>query len=81
MNSQKNASLQERQSSLPAALPRTITKLQYTAPHSVEKKRVAAYARVSRDYEHQGRSLSAQVSYYNKLIQTNPRWNLLGICR
>ena len=79
MNNQKNASLQERQPSIPATLPRTITKLQYAAPYSPKKKRVAAYARVSRDYESQGRSLSAQVSYYNKLIQENPRWEFAGV--
>lgn len=43
------------------------------------KKKVAAYARVSSDYDKTEHSLSQQVSYYNKLIQSHPDWTFSGI--
>ena len=36
--------------------------------------RVCAYARVSRDKDAMLQSLSAQVSHYNKMINSNPEW-------
>ena len=53
---------------------RKITKIEPTAPVVKQKKRVAAYARVSMDTERLQHSLSAQVSYYNDKIQKNPEW-------
>lgn len=44
-----------------------------------KKKRVAAYARVSSGKDAMLHSLSAQVSYYNTLIQNNPEWEFAGI--
>lgn len=41
--------------------------------------KVAAYARVSVDKGRTLHSLSAQVSYYNKLIQNNPEWEYAGV--
>lgn len=41
--------------------------------------KVAAYARVSVDKARTLHSLSAQVSYYNKLIQNNPEWKYAGV--
>lgn len=43
------------------------------------KKRVAAYARVSADYDMTEHSLSQQISYYNSLIQSRPDWIFSGI--
>jgi Site-specific recombinases, DNA invertase Pin homologs len=43
------------------------------------KKRVAAYARVSDTNEGLLHSMSAQVSYYSKLIQNNPGWEYSGV--
>ena len=43
------------------------------------RKRVAAYARVSMETERLHHSLSAQVSYYSKLIQSNPEWEYVGV--
>ena len=48
-------------------------------PQLKKKKRVAAYARVSVETEMLLHSLSAQVSYYNDLIQKNPDWEFAGI--
>lgn len=43
------------------------------------KKRVAAYARVSKETERLLHSVSEQVSHYNDLIQKNPEWEFAGI--
>lgn len=43
------------------------------------RQRVAAYARVSKDTERLMHSVSAQVSYYSKLIQSNPEWEYAGV--
>ena len=44
-----------------------------------QKKKVAAYARVSSEKDSMLHSLSAQVSYYSKLIQDNPNWQYIGV--
>ena len=43
------------------------------------KKRVAAYARVSRQTERLMHSVSAHVSYYSSLIQNNAAWEYAGV--
>ena len=43
------------------------------------RKKVAAYARVSRDTEKLMHSVSAQISYYNNLIQKNPNWEYVDV--
>ena len=58
---------------------KTVTKLEPQRPVLQSRKRVAAYARVSLDSEQLMHSLSAQVSYYNKKIQTNPDWLFAGV--
>ena len=57
----------------------TITKITAQIPKIKAKLRVAAYARVSVNAEGPHHSLSAQVSYYNDLIQKNPDWEFAGI--
>jgi len=42
-------------------------------------ERVAAYARVSSGKDAQLQSLSAQISYYSKLIQSRPNWEYSGV--
>ena len=44
-----------------------------------KEKRVAAYARVSSGREGPLHSLSAQISYYNSLIQKTPGWQYAGV--
>ena len=44
-----------------------------------EKKKVAVYARVSRNTERLAHSVSAQVSYYSTLIRSNPKWEYAGV--
>lgn len=43
------------------------------------RKRVAAYARVSSASERQEHSLTAQISHYSRLIQSNPEWEYAGL--
>ncbi len=58
---------------------KTIEKISDTCPTLPKKKRVAAYARVSVESERMRHSLSAQVSYYSSLIQSNPEWEYAGV--
>lgn len=44
-----------------------------------KRKRVAAYARVSSSNDAMHHSLSAQISYYSSLIQSNPNWQFVGV--
>ena len=44
-----------------------------------QKKKVAAYARVSTESEEQANSYQAQVEYYTKLIQKNEAWNFVEV--
>ena len=55
----------------------TITKIQ-APPKPPERKRVAAYSRVSDGKDAMLHSLSAQVSYYSAMIQRNPAWIYAG---
>ena len=45
----------------------------------VQKTRVAAYCRVSTDYEEQESSYETQVKHYTSYINSNPEWELAGI--
>jgi len=56
-----------------------ISKIEPSVPVIQQKKKVAAYARISMETERMSHSLSAQVSYYNDLIQKNPEWEYAGV--
>lgn len=56
-----------------------ITEIKKTKPVLPERKKVAAYCRVSMETERLHHSLSAQISRYSKLIQGNPQWEFAGI--
>lgn len=58
---------------------RKITKLEKRNAQSIQRKRVAAYARVSSGKNAQLHSLSAQISYYNNYIGSRGDWVLAGI--
>jgi len=45
----------------------------------LKKIRVCAYCRVSSIHKEQLNSFEAQVSYYTKLINSNPEWEFIGI--
>lgn len=56
-----------------------IHKIEAMIPKQIEKKKVAAYARVSALTEMTQYSFSAQVNYYSALIQKNPNWKYVGV--
>ena len=58
---------------------RSIRKIERRIPNLKQRKKVAAYARVSMESERMHHSLSAQVSYYSSLIQKNPDWEYAGV--
>lgn len=57
----------------------TIKRIQSPLPRNLERKRVAAYARVSSNHEKQENSLAAQIDYYRNLIHSNPSWEYCGL--
>lgn len=59
--------------------PREIVHIKATADVIPQKLRVAGYARVSSDSADQLSSFSAQVNYYQRLIEKNSGWELAGI--
>lgn len=58
---------------------REITKIEQKKITKKKKLRVAAYGRVSMDTDRLRHSLSAQVSHYSQLIQSNPDWEFAGV--
>ena len=58
---------------------RKIRKIEPSVKALPERKKVAAYARVSMETERLHHSLAAQVSYYSELIQKNPEWEYAGV--
>ncbi len=58
---------------------KTIKKIDVKRIVPPTRKRVAAYARVSMESDRLAHSLSAQISYYNDLIQNNPEWEFAGV--
>lgn len=56
-----------------------IRRIEPNIPRLAGRKRVAAYARVSMETELLHHSLSAQVSHYSSLIQSNPEWEYVGV--
>lgn len=60
-------------------MQRTVRKITKSVINLPLKKHVAAYARVSSGKEAMLHSLSAQVSYYSGLIQSNQDWEYAGV--
>ena len=58
---------------------REVIKLDAKKILPVQRKRVAAYVRVSSGKDAQLHSLSAQISYYNNYIGSRGDWELAGI--
>ena len=56
-----------------------IKEVKRPVPNLPEKKKVAAYARVSMDTDNLLHSLSAQVSHFSQKIQANPEWEYAGV--
>lgn len=62
-------------------MERIIEKIRVQIPEMPKAKRVAAYARVSSGKDAMLHSLSAQVSYYSRLIQNHAGWLYCGRLR
>ena len=60
-------------------MERIVERVQFPNAQKVKLLRTAAYARVSSGKDAMLHSLSAQVSYYNNLIQSNPNWLFCGV--
>ncbi len=60
-------------------MTRTIHKIEPKIAHIPDRKRVAAYCRVSTEKDSMLNSLSAQVSHYSGYIQKNPTWEYAGV--
>lgn len=60
-------------------MKRTVQQVDFAIPAQVKATRVAAYARVSTGKDAMLHSLSAQVSYYSKMIQEHPGWLYCGV--
>ncbi|MDL2292564.1 recombinase family protein [Acholeplasma sp. OttesenSCG-928-E16] len=60
-------------------IPSTINPLTQTPLDSITKRKTAAYARVSTDSDEQYTSYEAQVTYYSKFIQDNPKWEYVKV--
>lgn len=58
---------------------RKITTIERTSLQPIQRKRVAAYARVSSGKDAMLHSLSAQISYYNSYIGKRGDWKFAGI--
>lgn len=56
----------------------TVTMLEKPAPNT-DKRKVAAYARVSTDKEEQQGSYEAQIDYFTKLISLNGEWEFVKV--
>lgn len=60
-------------------MERIVTQTRFAKKELPRAKRVAAYARVSSGKDAMLHSLSAQVSYYSKLIQGHSGWEYVGV--
>lgn len=60
-------------------MARKVREIKTSSFKLLERKRFAAYARVSSGKEAMLHSLSAQVSYYYKFIQERHEWEFVGV--
>ncbi|MCX7903057.1 MAG: recombinase family protein [Caloramator sp.] len=60
-------------------IPATASRISPINKTKVDKKRVAAYARVSTDNEEQLQSFEAQMDYYTNHIKSNPDWIFVNV--
>ena len=58
---------------------KTITRIEAKLPLTAQRKRVAAYCRVSTETERLSHSLAAQTSFYSAFIRANPEWEYAGV--
>ena len=62
-----------------SVIPPTINPLTHLSKVTMQKRRVAGYARVSTDSDEQFTSYEAQVDYYTQFIKQNPEWEFVKV--
>ncbi len=60
-------------------IPATLTSQRQNPFDTTNKRRTAAYARVSTDADEQETSFTAQVEFYTKKITGNPEWEFVEV--
>lgn len=60
-------------------IPPTINLLTHLSKVTMQKRRVAGYARVSTDSDEQFTSYEEQVDYYTQYIKRNPEWDFVKV--
>lgn len=60
-------------------MERTVKRVEFNTYRQPKIQRVAAYARVSSGKDAMLHSLSAQVNYYSRMIQSHPGWVYCGV--
>ena len=60
-------------------IPATINPITKLPSMSAQKRKVAAYARVSTGSDEQATSYEAQIDYYTNFIKENPAWEFVGV--
>lgn len=67
------------QTSRVTVIPAKVRSYEATANDVIGQKRVAAYARVSTDFDEQMTSFEAQRDYYTKYIKSKPEWEFVEV--
>lgn len=60
-------------------IPASVNPFNHMPSHTVQKRRVAGYARVSTDSDEQFTSYEAQVDYYTEYIQSRSDWEFVSV--
>ena len=60
-------------------IPASVNPFNHMPSHTVQKRRVAGYARVSTDSDEQFTSYEAQVDYYTEYIQSRSDWEFVAV--
>lgn len=60
-------------------IPPTVNPMTHLSKTTMQKRRVAGYARVSTESDEQFTSYEAQVDYYTRHIKSNPEWEFVEV--
>ena len=60
-------------------IPPTVNPMTHLSKATMQKRRVAGYARVSTESDEQFTSYEAQVDYYTRHIKSNPEWEFVEV--
>lgn len=60
-------------------IPPTVNPVTHLSKATMQKRRVAGYARVSTESDEQFTSYGAQVDYYTRHVKSNPEWEFVEV--